>query len=149
MSFIIYTDGACLGNPGKGGWGYVILQDDKIVEELAGAEAYTTNNRMELKAAIVALESHSLVGDFKTPVEIFTDSQYVQKGITVWIAGWKAKGWFGSNKKPVKNKDLWLRLEKVKNKFEDIKFSWVRGHNGDKWNEYVDQLANSQAGIVV
>jgi ribonuclease HI len=148
----VFTDGACLGNPGPGGWGYVVVdginQSSNIIREGSDSQKKTTNNRMELLAAIEALESISRgddVGGYR--VTLYTDSQYVSKGITEWIQGWIRKGWFGSNKKPVKNKDLWLRLLRVKDQLPNLKFMWVKGHNGNHWNEYVDKLANDKAGI--
>ena len=149
---VIYTDGACLGNPGKGGWAYVRLNEEgSEVAHGAGKSSDTTNNRMELMGPIRALEKllESEPDCKDLDVEIFTDSQYVQKGISEWIKGWKVKGWFGSNKKPVKNKDLWVLLDSLPPKFGKVTFTWVKGHAGNKWNEYVDNLANKEAGIVV
>jgi len=132
----IYTDGACKGNPGPGGWG-AILQMDGEEKELFGGERQTTNNRMELTAVIRALEA------LKRPcrIEVYTDSQYVQKGITEWIKGWKARGWRTAAKEPVKNVDLWKLLdEEVKP--HEIEWVWVRGHSGHNGNERADALAN-------
>ena len=131
----IFTDGACSGNPGPGGWG-VILRYDGQEKELHGGEAATTNNRMELMAAIVALES------LKRPVQarLHTDSQYVMKGITEWIHDWKRRGWRTADKKPVKNVDLWQRLEAALAQ-HDVKWFWVRGHAGHAENERADELA--------
>lgn len=132
----IFTDGACRGNPGPGGWG-VLLRHNGHEKTLFGAEAETTNNRMELMAAIQALES------LKRPcrVHLTTDSQYVQKGILEWMAGWKRRGWKTAAKKPVKNVDLWKRLDAATNG-HDIQWHWVRGHNGHPENELADALAN-------
>lgn len=131
----IFTDGACSGNPGPGGWG-VILRWGDTEKELCGGEADTTNNRMELTAAIQALEA------LKRPVTVrlFTDSEYVKNGITKWIHGWKAKGWKTAEKKPVKNADLWQRLDAAQAR-HTIEFHWVRGHAGHPENERADELA--------
>ncbi len=131
----IFTDGACSGNPGPGGWG-VILRWDGHEKELHGGERATTNNRMELMAAIRALES------LKRPVKarLHTDSQYVMKGITAWIHDWKRRGWRTADKKPVKNVDLWQRLEAALAR-HDVKWIWVRGHAGHAENERADELA--------
>ncbi|HVV67867.1 MAG TPA: ribonuclease HI [Gammaproteobacteria bacterium] len=133
----IFTDGACRGNPGPGGWGALLRYDDHE-KNLYGAELHTTNNRMELSAVIFALAS------LKRPcvVEITTDSQYVRNGMTVWLAKWKQNGWCGSDKKPVKNKDLWERLEQEVQRHPDIKWHWVRGHSGHPENTLADRLAN-------
>jgi len=132
----IFTDGACRGNPGPGGWG-VLLRHNGHEKTLYGAEAETTNNRMELMAAIQALES------LKRPcrVRLTTDSQYVQKGIQEWMAGWKRRGWKTAAKKPVKNVDLWKRLDSAANG-HNIQWDWVRGHSGHPENALVDALAN-------
>jgi ribonuclease HI len=132
----IFTDGACRGNPGPGGWG-VLLRHNGHEKTLYGAEPMTTNNRMELMAAIKGLES------LKRPcrVRLVTDSQYVQKGIQEWLDGWKRRGWKTAARKPVKNVDLWQRLDKAANG-HSIQWSWVRGHSGHPENELVDALAN-------
>ena len=132
----IYSDGACRGNPGPGGWG-VLLRYDGREKELWGVEAATTNNRMELMAAIRALEA------LKRPsrVKFYTDSLYVMKGISAWIGDWKRRGWRTADKKPVKNEDLWRRLDELAAK-HDIEWHWVRGHAGHPENERADQLAN-------
>jgi len=132
----VYTDGACRGNPGPGGWG-VLLRFGGTEKELYGAETETTNNRMELMAAIQALEN--LKRDCK--VSLTTDSQYVRKGITEWIANWKKRGWKTASKQPVKNKDLWQRLDKAATQHQ-VEWHWVRGHTGHPENERADQLAN-------
>lgn len=131
----IYTDGACSGNPGPGGWGAVLSYGDKE-KEISGHEEHTTNNRMELLAAIRALES------LKEPcrVDLYTDSNYVKQGITEWLEGWKAKGWKTADKKPVKNVDLWQELETAAAR-HDVKWHWVRGHDGHPENERADALA--------
>ena len=132
----VYTDGACRGNPGPGGWG-VLLRFGGTEKELYGGEAETTNNRMELMAAIQALEN--LKRDCK--VSLTTDSQYVRKGITEWIDNWKKRGWKTASKQPVKNKDLWQRLDKAATQHK-VEWHWVRGHTGHLENERADQLAN-------
>ncbi|MGO9852592.1 MAG: ribonuclease HI [Steroidobacteraceae bacterium] len=132
----IYTDGACRGNPGPGGWAALLIRGAHE-KELHGAEAETTNNRMELTAVIRALEA------LKRPVaaRVYTDSEYVRRGITEWIAAWKARGWRTADKKPVKNQDLWQRLEEVSAQHR-IEWHWVPGHAGVPGNERVDRLAN-------
>jgi ribonuclease HI len=131
----IHTDGACSGNPGPGGWGAVLRYGGHL-KELYGGEAQTTNNRMELMGAIKALES------LKRPatVHLHTDSKYVLDGITKWLPGWKRRGWKTSNKEPVKNVDLWQRLEAALQPHQ-VQWSWVRGHTGDPGNERADALA--------
>jgi ribonuclease HI len=132
----IYTDGGCSGNPGPGGWAYVIIKDEVLFAEKWGAEKLTTNNRMELQAVIAALEALSPEGE---KITVYTDSQYVQKGITLWLADWKKKGWKTSDKKPVKNQDLWQRLETLAGLFH-VNWVWVKGHAGNKYNERCDEL---------
>ena len=132
----IFTDGACRGNPGPGGWG-ALLRHGEREKELYGSERGTTNNRMELMAAIIALESLKRPCD----VTLTTDSQYVRKGITEWIENWKRRGWKTADKKPVKNQDLWMRLEGATHKHK-IHWKWIRGHSGHEENERADQLAN-------
>ena len=134
----IYTDGACKGNPGPGGWG-VLLKAGAKEKELFGGEPQTTNNRMELLAVIMALQA------LKRPCEVIlhVDSQYVLKGMTEWLAGWKAKGWRTASRQPVKNVDLWQELDALVNGAgHRIEWHWVRGHNGDPGNERADELAN-------
>ena len=135
MKIKIYTDGACSGNPGKGGWGALIQENDNE-KKLSGSELNTTNNRMELTAVIRALEHY----DEAKEIEVFTDSKYVMQGITEWIKNWKTNHWKTSQKKDVKNKDLWVLLDSVSAK-HDIKWSWVKGHAGDYGNEIADKLA--------
>jgi ribonuclease HI len=133
---VIYTDGACKGNPGPGGWG-VWLQSCGHEKELWGGESQTTNNRMELTAVIEALASLKR----RCHVTIYTDSEYVRNGITKWIHGWKERGWKTADKKPVKNIELWQRLDGL-NASHDVDWRWVKGHAGDPGNERADQLAN-------
>jgi ribonuclease HI len=133
---VAYTDGACRGNPGPGGWG-VLLTEASGDRELMGAEPATTNNRMELMGAIVALESLAA----PSAVALHTDSQYVQLGITQWLANWKRRGWKTADRKPVKNQDLWMRLEAAAARHQ-VDWRWVKGHAGDPGNERVDALAN-------
>ncbi len=137
---IAYTDGACSGNPGPGGWGVLLVAkngSDVIREkELCGGEADTTNNRMELLAAIRALEALSR----STRITIVTDSQYLRNGITNWIRNWKRRGWKTASHHPVKNRDLWERLDKIRNQ-HSVKWEWVKGHRGHPENERSDELA--------
>ena len=132
----IYTDGACKGNPGPGGWG-ALLKYKEHKKEINGFSKNTTNNIMELTAVIESL----LIIKQKSDITIITDSNYVKDGITKWIANWKNKGWKTSNKKPVKNKDLWKKLDDLSNNHK-IKWEWVRGHTGNPGNERADELAN-------
>lgn len=138
-SIEIYTDGACSGNPGPGGWG-VLLRSGQYEKELCGGEAETTNNRMEMMAVIKALEALKKRSD----VTLYTDSKYVMQGITEWIDGWKAKNWKTASKKPVKNKDLWQQIDSLVQK-HNVEFQWVKGHAGHPDNERADELA--RAGI--
>jgi ribonuclease HI len=132
----IYTDGACRGNPGPGGWAALLLAGGSE-REISGAEAHTTNNRMELTAVIRALEA------LKRPVEgaIYTDSQYVRQGVLDWMPNWKARGWKTADKKPVKNQDLWQTLDALV-VIHKLEWHWVKGHSGNVGNERVDELAN-------
>ena len=132
----IYTDGACRGNPGPGGWAALLLLGEHE-REISGAEALTTNNRMELTAVIRALEA------LKRPVQarVYTDSEYVRRGVTEWLAAWKARGWRTAGRKPVKNQDLWQRLDELRAPHH-IEWHWVPGHAGVPGNERVDRLAN-------
>jgi ribonuclease HI len=135
----VWTDGACSGNPGPGGWGAILRYStsEKATEkELSGGEALTTNNRMELTAAISALEALSR----PCAVDLHTDSQYLRGGVTEWLAKWKRNGWRTADKKPVKNEDLWRRLDEARQRHE-IHWKWVRGHAGDPMNERADELA--------
>ncbi|HSH72982.1 MAG TPA: ribonuclease HI [Methylophilaceae bacterium] len=133
---VIYADGACKGNPGPGGWGAWLSFDGKE-KEIYGGEQLTTNNRMELTAVIKALEALKR----ECSIKVYTDSVYVQKGITEWIHGWKARGWRTSDKKPVKNDDLWKQLDALSQQHK-IEWIWVKGHAGDVGNERADALAN-------
>ena len=131
----IYTDGACSGNPGKGGWGAILIYA-KEEKYLSGSNQLTTNNQMELTATIKALKA--IVKPHN--IALYTDSQYVKNGITSWIFNWKKNGWKTANKKPVANKDLWIELDKYV-KFHSVSWFWVKGHSGDHYNEIADQLA--------
>src|SRR6185295_18792640 len=133
---VIYTDGACKGNPGPGGWG-AVLQYNGRVREIFGGETHTTNNRMELTAVIQALETLKR----RCAVAVYTDSQYVKNGIQTWIHAWKRNGWKTADKKPVKNMDLWRELDALRERHE-IRWHWVRGHNDHPENERADALAN-------
>ena len=139
MKLKVYTDGACSGNPGKGGWAAVIL-DGKSQTSISGSENKTTNNRMELLAPIMALKKIKN----KSEIIIYTDSRYVKDGITEWIKKWKLNDWKGSNKKPVKNKDLWVKLDNCCQK-HDVSWKWVKAHAGNKLNNLVDELAVSKS----
>ncbi len=132
----VYADGACRGNPGPGGWG-VLLRAGGRERELHGGEALTTNNRMELTAVIRALEAL----EAGSRVRLYTDSQYVQKGITAWIHAWKRRAWRTADRKPVKNQDLWMRLDELA-RAHQVEWHWVRGHAGHPENERADALAN-------
>ena len=132
----IYTDGGCRGNPGPGGWG-VLLRYQAVEKSYYGAEAHTTNNRMELMGAIKGFEALTK----PCVVELYTDSQYVQKGMSEWIVNWKKKGWKNSQKAPVKNADLWQQLDQL-TAGHQVTWHWVKGHSGHFENEFVDQLAN-------
>lgn len=143
----IYTDGACSGNPGPGGWGTVVYFDDGSVHELGGYEAQSTNNRMEMQAAIAGLQFLLETGQ-TTPIELFTDSEYTKKGITQWIAGWKRRGWQTAAKKPVLNQDLWKVLDEVNQAAkaqtgQPVIWTYVRGHAGNEGNERCDTIARA------
>jgi len=140
MKFKIYTDGACSGNPGPGGWGAVIFDKNNTQKNISGNEKNTTNNRMELLAAIMALKKIKSGSD----VVIYTDSTYVKNGITEWMVNWKKNDWKTSNKKPVKNKELWLLLDKLNN-YHSIEWKWVKAHAGNLGNERADYLASTAA----
>lgn len=133
---VIYTDGACKGNPGPGGWG-ALLRWNRHEKKLCGGESLTTNNRMELMAAIMALESLKQACE----VALYTDSVYVKQGLNEWLPGWKARGWRTADKKPVKNQDLWQRLDIAASRHR-VDWHWVKGHAGDPGNEAADELAN-------
>ena len=137
----IYTDGSCIGNPGKGGWAAIILHDGKKTE-IKGSKNDTTNNQMELLAPIKALKEIPK----GSKVEIFTDSKYVKSGITEWIHNWKKNGWKTANKKDVSNKELWTELDLLNNEFE-ISWNWVKAHSNDELNNKVDLLARDAANL--
>jgi ribonuclease HI len=134
-NIIIYTDGACSGNPGPGGWGALLLSGNHR-KELSGGESETTNNRMEMMAVICAAEALKKASS----IDIFTDSKYVMKGMTEWVEAWKKRGWRTASKKPVKNVDLWQRLEHALDRHE-VNWNWVKGHSGVPGNERADELA--------
>ena len=137
MKFKIYTDGACSGNPGPGGWGAVIFDNDNNQTNISGKEKNTTNNRMEILAAIMALKKIKS----NSQITIYTDSTYVKNGITEWVFNWKKNNWKTASKKPVKNVDLWQKLDALIDSHE-IDWQWVKGHSGHRENEIADQLAN-------
>ena len=137
----IYTDGSCIGNPGKGGWAAIIIENNKQ-KIISGSEEYTTNNRMEL---IAVIKSIGIVK--KKEFTIITDSMYVKNGIEVWIHKWKNNGWMTAEKNPVKNKDLWIMLDKLENK-KKIRWEWVKGHSSNKLNDKVDKIARGKAESV-
>jgi ribonuclease HI len=139
----IYTDGGCIGNPGPGGWAAILLYGEHV-RELSGRYRHTTNNRMELRAAIAALNTLKR----PCPIDLYTDSEYVRQGITQWVAGWQRKGWKTANKQPVKNQDLWQQLLLAVARHAPaggVEWHWTKGHAGDRWNERADELANSAA----
>ena len=136
MKHVIYTDGACSGNPGPGGWGAIILDEEKNEINISGREKNTTNNRMELMAPIMALRKIKKASE----VIIYTDSTYLKNGITIWIKKWEKNNWKNTNKKPVKNKDLWVILNEL-SKERIIDWRWVKAHAGNKYNEIADKLA--------
>lgn len=137
----IFTDGGCSGNPGPGGWAFVALDNGKVLSYSSGGAAQTTNNKMELTAVINALKTCQSLG-VKT-VSISTDSQYVKNGITAWIYNWKRNGWKTASKDPVKNKELWIELDALRNNFE-INWVWVKGHAGIEFNELCDSLVKNE-----
>ena len=141
-NIIIYTDGACKGNPGDGGWGVYIITKNNTEKELFGYENFTTNNKMELTAAIKGLEY------FKNPekITLFTDSIYLKQGITIWIKAWKKNNWKNKQNKVIKNLVLWKRLDFL-NEFHEIDWNWVKAHNGDYGNEKADELANKAISL--
>tara|TARA_B110000971_G_scaffold172267_1_gene177121 strand:+ start:900 stop:1328 length:429 start_codon:yes stop_codon:yes gene_type:complete len=136
MKYVVYTDGACSGNPGPGGWGAVILDEKKNETNISGEEKSTTNNRMELVAPIMALRKIKKASE----IIIYTDSTYLKNGITTWIKNWEKNGWKSLSKKPVKNKDLWIILSRL-SKEQIIDWKWVKAHSGNKYNEIADKLA--------
>ena len=139
INYIIYTDGACLGNPGKGGWAAIIIEPTGE-KEIVGCERSTTNNRMELKAVIEALKEIEV----NSQISLFSDSKYVIDGITKWIKNWKINDWKTTNKKEIKNLDLWMDLDKLTSKFK-ITWNWVKAHSTDEYNNKVDRLARNEA----
>jgi ribonuclease HI len=143
MEISVYTDGGCSGNPGPGGWAYVITTvkagQPVVLTEKWGGEKATTNNRMEIRAVIAALEGCAALNAKAGRITVYTDSQYVQKGITEWIHNWKRNSWRTSDKKPVKNQDLWMELDALAGKLA-LRWEWVKGHAGNKYNERCDAL---------
>lgn len=140
---VVYTDGGCSGNPGPGGWACVIIAEGDA-RQLSGGEKFTTNNKMELTAAISALSAIKNTERFSgIPVELNIDSQYVKNGITQWILGWKKRGWKTADKKPVKNRELWMILDEL-NSSLDVEWNWVKGHAGVKYNEICDALCQEE-----
>ena len=139
INYIIYTDGACLGNPGKGGWAAIIIEPTGE-KEIVGCERSTTNNRMELKAVIEALKEI----EANSQISLFSDSKYVIDGVTKWIKNWKINDWKTTNKKEIKNLDLWMDLDKLTSKFK-ITWNWVKAHSTDEYNNKVDRLARNEA----
>lgn len=142
-SLKIYTDGGCSGNPGPGGWAYVMVrqtfQGGQVIAKNKGGEKGTTNNRMELTAVIMALRALKTMTDVPRQAVVYTDSQYVQKGITEWIRNWKRNEWRTADKKPVKNQDLWMELDSIAGEFP-LKWEWVKGHAGNEYNEMCDAM---------
>ena len=136
MKYIIYTDGACSGNPGPGGWGAVIFEENKKQINISGKEPMTTNNRMELLAPIMAIKGIKE----KSEITVYTDSTYLKNGITDWIKKWEKNGWKSSNNQPVKNKDLWLELNKLSSEHK-VSWNWVEGHSNNEFNNLADKLA--------
>lgn len=140
---VVYTDGGCHGNPGPGGWGIVVIADG-VAKQLSGGEKFTTNNKMELTAAIAALSVIKNTPSFAgRKVVVNIDSQYVKNGITTWIHSWKKKGWITADKKPVKNQELWIQLDNLNSSME-VTWNWVKGHVGVEYNEICDQLCQSE-----
>jgi ribonuclease HI len=149
----IYTDGGCSGNPGPGGWGYVILSGDDETGRSSGSEKHTTNNKMELTAVIAALRNlkkmnHTGNPGGETVTVIYTDSTYVKKGITEWIAKWVKNGWKTSDKKDVKNRELWISLKELSDSINP-QWKWVKGHSGNKWNEECDALVRKEIDSIM
>ncbi|MDR3130398.1 MAG: ribonuclease HI [Treponema sp.] len=151
MDIHIYTDGGCSGNPGPGGWAYLIIrkwaEEPEIIVEKWGAEKNATNNRMELSAVIQALEALSNLNIAPDQVMVYTDSQYVQKGMSEWIVSWKRNGWLTSDKKAVKNQDLWQRLDAAASAYP-IRWKWVKGHLGNRFNERCDRLTQKAIACI-
>lgn len=140
---LVYTDGGCSGNPGPGGWGAVVINGESETR-LSGGEHETTNNRMELTAAIEALKFVQQNFGSERETSVYSDSQYVKNGITVWIKSWKAKGWKNAAKQPVKNQDLWTKLDALASSLQNLNWNWVKGHAGIKYNEMCDSLCGEE-----
>ena len=143
MSIKVYTDGACRGNPGPGGWGVYIINGNQI-EELYAGDPSTTNNKMEMQAAVSALMH---LKNTNLSIDLYTDSNYLRQGITEWIYNWKKNNWRTSSKKPVANRELWIELDKLNSQM-NVNWNWVKGHAGDPGNEKADELANKGADSV-
>lgn len=137
----VFTDGGCSGNPGPGGWAFVVIESGTVLSCSSGGEPDTTNNKMELTAVINAIKACNLIGS--TDINVYTDSQYVKNGITQWISNWKKNGWKTSSKEPVKNKDLWEQLDCLENS-NKIDWNWVKGHAGVEYNEMCDSMVRSE-----
>jgi ribonuclease HI len=150
-SLKIYTAGGCSGNPGRGGWAYIMVQQtfqgEQVISKNRGSEKETTNNRMELTAVIMALRALKTMTDVPRQALVITDSQYVQKGITEWIHAWKNNAWRTSEKKPVKNQDLWVELDSLACEFP-LQWKWVKGHAGNKYNEICDEMTRDAINSV-
>jgi len=150
-SLKIYTDGGCSGNPGPGGWAYVMVrqtfQGGQVIAKNKGSQKGTTNNRMELTAVIMALRALKTMTDVPRQAAVYTDSQYVQKGITEWIRNWKRNDWRTADKKPVKNQDLWMELDSLASEFP-LKWEWVKGHAGNEYNEMCDAMTQEAIALV-
>jgi ribonuclease HI len=154
-TLVIYTDGGCSGNPGPGGWAFIILRDTpldalqgvKVLAEQSGSEKNTTNNRMELMAAIAALDTLKTLANTPKKITLYTDSQYLQRGMTEWLKSWKAKGWRTSGKQQVKNQDLWQKLDSLSGEFS-ITWAWVKGHAGNAYNERCDSMTQEAIAAV-
>jgi len=152
VSFKIYTDGGCSGNPGPGGWAYVMVQQTfqgvQIVAKEKGSQKDTTNNRMELTAVIMALRALKTMTNVPRQVAVLTDSQYVQRGITEWIRNWKRNAWKTADKKPVKNQDLWMELDSLAGDGGALQWEWVKGHAGNEYNEMCDAMTQKAIALV-
>lgn len=148
--YTIYTDGSCLKNPGKGGWAFVILSDDKLTQKseetlISGGSQFTTNNKMEMTAIINSLKYMITNKKTNEKITLYTDSNYVVKGLTVWLANWKKNDWKTSNKTPVKNKELWIELDELRTEFKELAIKWIKAHDVSYYNNLVDKQARFEA----